>query len=146
MNFTVTDYGHRIDFSMLSRDKKVSVALRAHDAELLPATSCFGSLDESSRFFEKGSVGYSVTRDCCRFDGIELQTHEWKVRALAVDSVESSFFNDTSVFPAGSAVFDHALIAQRHEWHTVADMTTNQPENVLYSFGSIACVNPSNLH
>jgi hypothetical protein len=87
-------------------------------------SSCFESLAESSAYFESGSVGYSVTRDCCRLDGIRLQTDEWKVRPLAVEHVESSFFSDETVFPAGSVTFDHALIMRDlcHQWHGESDM------------------------
>ena len=109
-----------------ARDGRMSVQLRAHQSESLPDTSCFKSLAESSAFFEGGSVGYSVTRDCCRLDGIRLQTDAWRVSPLAVEQVESSFFADESVFPAGSVTFDHALIMRdiTHQWHGVADMLT----------------------
>ena len=89
-------------------------------------SSCFGSLAESSHFFEGGSVGYSVTRGCCRLDGLRLQTDHWEVRPLAVEHVQSSFFADESAFPSGSVTFDHALIMRdvRHQWHEEADMLT----------------------
>lgn len=140
-DFRVNDDGHCIDFSMHSRDRRVSIELRAHEADSISEGSCFESVAESSRFFESGSVGYSVTRDCCRLDGIRLQTHDWKVKALAVDAVQSSFFEDESVFPAGSVVFDHALIMRdiRHEWHEVPDMSTNaQPQKCASTVANLA--------
>lgn len=102
----------------------MALTVRATEANTLPATSCFRSLAESSAFFEGGSVGYSTTRDCCRLDGIRLETDGWKVSPLAVDHVESTFFADRSVFPEGSVEFDHALIMRdvRHEWHGEPDM------------------------
>jgi hypothetical protein len=41
------------------------------------------------------------------------------MEALAVDRVESSFFAERALFPAGSAVFDCALLMRQivHEWH-----------------------------
>ena len=123
-DFAVNDDGHRISMSIRGRDDGMRITVRAEESETFPAASCFASLAEASRFFEGGSLGYSVTRDCCRLDGLRLQTEGWDVRALAVEHVESSFFSDTSVFPAGSAEFDHALVMRnlRHEWHPVEDM------------------------
>jgi hypothetical protein len=43
------------------------------------------------------------------------------VTPLAVSEVASSYFDDRSIFPAGSAVFDHSLLMRDipHEWHEV---------------------------
>lgn len=125
-DFAVTDNASRISMNIRARDGRMSVQLRAHESESLPDTSCFKSLAESSAFFEGGSVGYSVTRDSCRLDGIRLKTDAWRVSPLAVEQVQSSFFADESVFPAGSVTFDHALIMRdiTHQWHGVADMLT----------------------
>lgn len=121
-NFDITDREGSIDLRIRSRDRTMAIALRARESEDFPETSCFRSLEESSAFFEPGSIGYSVTRDRCRLDGIRLATHHWKIGALAMDHVESSFFDDPAVFPAGTATFDHALIMRDipHEWHEVA--------------------------
>ena len=117
--------------SIRARDGRMAVQLRAHESDSLPESSCFASLAESSTYFEGGSVGYSVTRECCRLDGIRLQTDGWQVRPLAVEHVESSFFADASAFPAGSVTFDHALIMRdlRHQWHGEADMFTGRTAN-----------------
>ena len=125
-DFIVTDDGANVVMSIHARDGDMYIELHAHETEALPVSSCFASLDESSAFFAAGSVGYSVTRDCCRLDGIRLQTESWRVRPLAVESVASTFFADESVFPAGSVVFDHALVMRdlRHTWHQEADLFT----------------------
>jgi hypothetical protein len=124
--FRVTDDGNRVDFTMESCDKTVSVQVRGSESDALPASSCFTSLAESSHFFECGSVGYSVTCDPHRLDGLRLKTLIWQVRALTVEQVESSFFADTNRFPNGSVQFDHALIMRDipHEWHQAAEMTS----------------------
>ena len=123
-DFAITDDSSGIAMSILARDKGMAIKVRAHASAALPASSCFESLAESSAFFEWGSVGYSVTRDCCRLDGLKLQTHDWCVRPLEVELIESSFFADKSAFPAGSVTFDHALVMReiRHQWHELADM------------------------
>ena len=115
----------RIDLAIQSRDQSMSVRLAARETPDFPASSCFRTLAESSAFFEPGSVGFSVTRDCCRLDGIRLDTHHWKVQNLAVENVESSFFDNPAAFPPGSATFDHALIMRDipHDWHEVGAMT-----------------------
>jgi len=124
--FRVADDGTRVDFTMTSCDKTVSVRVLASQSDALPASSCFNSLAESSHFFACGSVGYSVTRDPHRLDGLRLKTLTWRVRALSVEQVESSFFADTDRFPSGSVEFDHALIMRNipHEWHQAAAMTS----------------------
>ncbi|HTI70395.1 MAG TPA: DUF2071 domain-containing protein [Candidatus Limnocylindria bacterium] len=125
-DFSVTDDGSHISMSIQAHDRGMALELLAHEGESFPASSCFESLAESSAFFAAGSVGYSVTRDCCRFDGIRLETVGWDVRPLAVERVESSFFANPSVFPPGSVTFDHALIMRevRHQWHGESDKFT----------------------
>ena len=123
-DFAVEDDGAKVTMSMRSRDGQVSIKLRAHETDTLPSSSCFGSLAESSAFFEGGCVGYSVTGGGCRLDGLRLQTEGWCVRPLAVEQIESSFFADESAFPAGSVAFDHALVMRDvvHRWHQEADL------------------------
>ena len=107
------------------------IQLQAHETDRLPEGSCFSSISESSKFFEGGSVGYSVTKDCCRVDGMRLDTDSWKVGLLEVDHVESSFFGNKSIFPEGSIIFDHALIMRdlTHRWHVMEDIFTS-PNNI----------------
>jgi hypothetical protein len=117
-DFQVTDDDGQIDFAMLSRDRTVSVHLRAAEHETFPVDSCFRSLEESSRFFEGGSLGYSVTRHPGKYDGLRLITDQWQVRPLGVYEVASSYFSDLARFPAGSIEFDHALLMRNvaHSW------------------------------
>ncbi len=122
--FTVTDAGGQVRFSMDSLDGAVSVRVVGQEADSLPTSSCFGSLAEASAFFEGGSLGYSVTRGGQRLDGLLLRTMDWRIRALAVSEVYSSFFADRQRFPDGSVEFDHALIMRDvlHEWHKAEDL------------------------
>jgi len=122
-DFTVTETAEDIDLSMRSRDHEVSVDLNGRFADEMPTGSIFETLDDSSEFFRGGALGYSVTRGGKYLDGITLETKEWKVRPLAVERVNSSFYNDLSIFPARTIEFDHALIMQNveHEWHAARD-------------------------
>lgn len=119
-DFVVEDDGNEIDLSMSSKDGKISIALKACTATQLPAASFFDSLSLASKYFEGGSLGYSVTQDPRKLDGIELDTKEWRVEPLAVSEISSSFYDDRNFFPAGSISFDHALIMRdiAHEWHS----------------------------
>ncbi|HQU85804.1 MAG TPA: DUF2071 domain-containing protein [Pyrinomonadaceae bacterium] len=118
--FKVKRIKNEIDFAMQSDDKKVSVELKGIISNALPRTSIFDSLAEASSFFEPGSLGFSVTKSGNYLDGIVLETKTWKVDALEIDYIHSSFYDTESVFPKGSIEFDHALIMQNiaHEWHS----------------------------
>lgn len=123
-SFTVEESENEISFSMESRDGKVKVGLAGKVSGTLPPSSIFPSLAAASSFFEPGSLGYSVTGDAHRLDGIELETKEWRVEPLALDRVSSSFFADEKKFPPESTQFDHALIMRNiaHAWHSAADL------------------------
>jgi hypothetical protein len=122
--FSITDLGGHVELSMRSLDGSVDVKVVGDDADSLPAGSCFKSLREASAFFEGGSLGFSVTREANRLDGLQLRTLAWQVRALNVIEVHSSFFADRQRFPEGSIQFDHALVMRdlAHEWHQADDM------------------------
>jgi hypothetical protein len=102
-----------------SDDDDTHVAVEGHLTSDLPEGSVFRSLQEASEFFKCGSLGYSATRRLGTYDGLELRTINWNVESLAVDRIESSFFEDSKLFPAGSTEFDCALLMRNinHEWH-----------------------------
>jgi hypothetical protein len=122
--FHVDDNHDRISLDMRSADGRVRVEVSGRAASALPPTSIFGTVAAASAFFEPGSVGYSVTASGQRLDGVVLKTHSWSVVPLAMDKVFSSFFADESTFPAGTIVFDCALIMRNiaHEWQAGAPM------------------------
>ena len=101
-----------------SDDRQTHVLVEGHTSAELPRNSIFGSVDDASEFFSKGSLGYSVTTQPGKFDGLELRSFNWKVLPLAVDKVESSFFENQAMFPPGSVQFDCALLMRGidHEW------------------------------
>ena len=123
-DFSVIDLNGHVELSMKSRDGLVSVRVAGDDHGEFPTTSCFGSLAEASAFFEGGSLGYSTTQRGDKMDGLVLRTLDWRVRALSVTDVQSSFFDDHRRFPKGSIKFDHALVMRdlKHEWHRADDM------------------------
>ncbi len=135
--FQIAERPPHIDFAMESDDGQVRVKVVGDETESLPSSSCFASLAEASAFFEGGSLGYSVTRDGNRMDGLLLRTQGWRVHALEVTSVHSSFFGDPERFPQGSIEFDHGLVMRNlpHEWHQADDLYARSPINFDENLG-----------
>ncbi|MEO6848291.1 MAG: DUF2071 domain-containing protein [Chthoniobacterales bacterium] len=123
-SFSIRDDLKHVDFNMQAIDGSVSMRVVGEESETLPASSCFSSLAEVSEFFESGSLGYSVTRDDQRLDGLILRTIDWRIAPFQVSDVYSSFYEEPKYFPAGSVEYDHALIMRniRHEWHSAGDL------------------------
>ena len=116
--FRMDETAEELSVSVQSDDGAMSMAVAARVAQSLNPGSVFETLQTASGFFERGAVGYSVTSEEGRFDGIELRCRDWQVTPLAVDRVVSSFFDDPTQFPPGSAAFDCALLMRgiEHQW------------------------------
>ncbi|HEX8734580.1 MAG TPA: DUF2071 domain-containing protein [Pyrinomonadaceae bacterium] len=126
-NFEVSESENSINFSMKSADETASVKLSGTISRHLPENSVFASLGEASAFFEKGSLGYSATKGGANLDGLNLEIKNWRARALDLDYVESSFYDDETIFPPGSIKFDHALLMRNvaHRWHSAPQFALN---------------------
>jgi hypothetical protein len=115
--FQVEEGSDRYLVNMKSRDElKVDVELD----NKFPANSMFDSIDHASSCFQGCPVGVSPSTHPGRFKTIELKTKTWNVKPLEVRKLESSFFEDKSLFPDGSICFDNALLMTgiAHSWHT----------------------------
>lgn len=123
-SFSVTESDSQVTLAMKSDDTTVKVEIAGRIAQELPRTSIFPSLPDASSFFEGGSVGYSVTSEPGRLDGLKLQTSQWRVEPLDVERIYSSYFSDEAKFPRGTIEFDHALIMRNieHQWHSADDL------------------------
>ena len=123
-SFKVAESHSEIRLTMKSTDMTVAIEIEGEVAGGLPSASIFSSLAEASSFFEGGALGYSVTGEPDRLDGLKLETKEWRVTPLQVRRVYSSYFSDEEKFPKGSIEFDHALIMRdvAHEWHSADDL------------------------
>ncbi|HUG68501.1 MAG TPA: DUF2071 domain-containing protein, partial [Pirellulaceae bacterium] len=117
--FQVRELDDQYSVVLDSDDDDTHVAVEGRVVPDLPADSVFGSIREASDFFEGGSLGYSATHTAGEYDGLELRTVNWEVLPLSAERVESSFFENRTLFPAGSAEFDCALLMRniKHEWH-----------------------------
>jgi hypothetical protein len=117
--FQVQEHDDRYRIELNSDDRQTHLLVEGHVAQELPPTSVFRSIKEASEFFERGSLGYSVTARPGQFDGLELRSFGWQVQPLAAVKVESSFFEGRDLFPPGSVEFDCALLMRgiEHEWY-----------------------------
>lgn len=121
-DFSVNEAHGRYEVAFTSEDG-TSLSIIASETDEWEPRSVFRSLGDASDFFQAGSAGFSPCKDGCTFDGLELVTQEWNVRPLAMISVHASFFEDGKTFPAGSVIFDNALLMKniRHEWRGIAN-------------------------
>ena len=125
--FRVRDEASALDLRMQTDNGSADVWLRARPATALPATSRFASMEAASDFFAAGSVGFSVTRDATRLDGLRLRTKAWHVEPLDVEWVVSSYYADRDRFPVGTVEYDSTLVMRNipHEWHPEPDLSTS---------------------
>jgi hypothetical protein len=128
--FTVSDQAGRISLRVNAEGSEPPlVDFQVSETAEFPATSIFGTLQESSKFFEAGCLGYSSRPDSCTLDGLLLDVPDWQVSPLKAHYVRSAYYDDQTIFPSGSIEFDHALLMRNipHEWHSRPVMTMKQP-------------------
>jgi Uncharacterized conserved protein (COG2071) len=128
-SFQVEESTEYFSVNMQSDDGQAYVHVSGNITNKLPTSSVFPSVAAVSEFFERGSLGYSDTKTDGLYDGIELCCQNWSVAPLDVEKVESSYFEDKSLFPKGSVEFDCALLMQniQHEWHSREDVCCLNP-------------------
>jgi uncharacterized protein YqjF (DUF2071 family) len=112
-SFEVTESDERLRVAFAADDGSAAVDVAVEVTDDLGPSALFASLEDASGFFERGSLGYSATRRPGRYDGLALRTSAWRVEPVRVDHARSSYFEDPTFFPPGSAVLDHALLMRR---------------------------------
>jgi len=125
--FQVSDHDGLISIKVTSTDhEKPLVDLEVKETPTFPETSVFTSLNETSKFFEAGCIGYSSRPNSCKLDGLLLKVPNWKASPLEVSHVQSSYFDNHTLFPPESIQLDHALLMRdiSHEWHSEPEMRT----------------------
>jgi hypothetical protein len=117
--FDVREHNGRYQVAFNSSDN-TTISIDGKETSAFNSNSIFKTLENASAFFEAGAVGFSPNGN--HFDGLKLQTFNWKVMPLDVTEVHSSFFENEGLFPSGAVVFDNALLmtAIQHEWSSVA--------------------------
>ena len=86
----------------------VRIRASGHSAPRL-TSRLFETLEEASRYYEIGTVGWSPDHHD-RLEAMRLEVHAWEVEPFELDAVRSSYFDDTSRFPAGTVTLDSALL------------------------------------
>src|SRR5712691_3459344 len=104
--FSIDEDHGDVSVRVHSADGQTNAFVCGHVSDHLAEGSIFESLDEASRFFEVGSLGFSPSADPKSLDGLELVSKWWQVESFQVETVESAFFGNTRLFPAGSIEFD----------------------------------------
>jgi hypothetical protein len=124
-DFRVLETPNRFKLEVRSADRVTFVRVHARVIDKLPSDSIFRSLKEASDFFQTGALGWSSRRTKGTFDGLELACDEWQMEPLAVELVESSFFESPERFPSGSTEFDSAFLMRdiAHKWHAQGKLT-----------------------
>lgn len=108
--FTVHETDDRVNVAYASLDGSAAVDVSVRITKRLIGSRLFADTREASDFFEAGSTGYSATSRPRRFDGLGLKTAGWKVAPTSVTHASSSFFDDPTLFPRGTAELDCALL------------------------------------
>jgi hypothetical protein len=120
---------HRADFEVWESPLRYKIAMRSRaDGTFVRLAarveggdlsgSIFRSLKEASDFFAGGSLGWSVDPLKGGLEGLELSTQSWQVTPLAVERVETSYFDNEALFPADAIQLDSALLMRDipHQW------------------------------
>lgn len=84
---------YHIDFK--SSDETVT-SIDATETKVFNEISIFGTLENASKFFENGDLGYLPNKD--KFDGLRLKAYKWEVKPLEVSNVKSSFLKTKKFF------------------------------------------------
>jgi hypothetical protein len=72
--FDVNETAQDLHVAFASADGTTRVSVDVRTAQRFLGSRLFTDLREASDFFRRGSVGFSVTRDGQRLDGLELRT------------------------------------------------------------------------
>lgn len=117
-SFLVNEANGNYSVKMRSKDDHCMVRVEAQLADTFPSRSMFDSLNHASDCFHGCAVGISPSIEARTFKTIELRTQRWAVKPLHVSLLESSYFENKSLFPVGSIEFDNALLMEgiEHEW------------------------------
>ncbi|HXC85842.1 MAG TPA: DUF2071 domain-containing protein [Trebonia sp.] len=108
--FDVHETARDLHVAFDSVDGTAHISLDARVTQRLEGSLLFTDVQQASDFFRHSSAGFSPARDGRKLDGMELHADRWAVEPVEVLAVRSSFFEDTRLFPTGSATLDCALL------------------------------------
>jgi hypothetical protein len=76
----------------------------------VPPSDLFATAGDASELYRRASRSFSSTRRGHRLDTVDIEPDEFCADPVGVLSVESSYFDDCTRFPEGSAMVDSALV------------------------------------
>ncbi|MFI6170457.1 DUF2071 domain-containing protein [Nocardia sp. NPDC051052] len=122
--FDVKESQQDLHVAFTSQDGATQVSVDVRTVDEFGGSELFPDLSAASEFFRQGSVGFSASRDGHRLDGLELNTSKWEVRPAHTHTVHSTFFEDQTRFPTGSATLDCTLLMRNvpATWHVTTPM------------------------
>jgi hypothetical protein len=109
-SFDVRETEQDLQVAFASVDGTAHVSVDVRVTQRLEGSLLFKDTREASDFFRHGSAGFSPARDSRKLDGMKLRADRWAIEPVEVRAVRSSFFEDTRLFPSGSATLDCALV------------------------------------
>jgi hypothetical protein len=122
--FIVAETDSEFDITFQSTDRWAGAHVQARLDAALNGSVLFADLNDASRFFEDGSIGYSDSSDPSKVEGVHLVTNAWQVQPLTLSAVTSTYFDDPARFPPGSATLDCGLLMRNVPvtWEPVAPL------------------------
>ncbi|GGS37888.1 hypothetical protein Snoj_28770 [Streptomyces nojiriensis] len=109
-DFEVDETPDRMRVALATRDGDTQVDVTVELSDELRGSELFADLAEASLFFQHGSKGLSPSSTGRHLEGMRLRSDAWHIEAGRVSSAASSFFDDPTRFPPGSATLDCALV------------------------------------
>ncbi|HZI25437.1 MAG TPA: DUF2071 domain-containing protein, partial [Chryseolinea sp.] len=118
-HFEIQEGRGSYSLKMKSKDMSSHLQIRAEIANDFPTVSMFDSLEHASTCFQNCAVGISPSKNPNQLKVIQLKTKTWIVTPLHVQELQSSYFENSNLFPTGQIHFDNALLMEgiEHEWH-----------------------------
>jgi hypothetical protein len=122
--FDVSEAPDRLRYSIRTDDDRAHVGLAVAVVDAWQSTELFPTFDDVVRFFERGDRGFSCSLRGDRLEGMRLRSLTWRMVPLAVQDVESAFYDATDRFPTGTIGLDGAVLMRDvpHEWHGLNDV------------------------
>jgi uncharacterized protein YqjF (DUF2071 family) len=109
-SFQVHESADEVKVAFAARDGQASAAAHVRVTGELAHSTLFADLAQASQFFLTGSVGLSPARDGAAIEAVELVPAGWQLQPAELVAIRSSYFDDLTRFPEGTAVPDCVLL------------------------------------
>lgn len=122
--FEIVETDERVELTITTEDGLADVKVAARVIDQVMPGSIFQNMEEASKFFCDGAVGYSPNQRTGVVEVMELRIPKWEMQPLQVERVHSAWFADKTRFPEGALELDSAFLMRgiAHEWHAREDL------------------------